>query len=103
MMPESAKDGIIHQNWLKSGVWIVFYLLRLASGSIVINQAFQNEAKHEFGLDEEGNKHCMVLKFGAVIYNLNLRDRLATEASQLAHLATNFGLRKWTLQTNPSS
>jgi hypothetical protein len=39
-------------------------------------------AKHEFGLDEEGNKHCMVLKFEAAIFNLNLRDKMAIEAIQ---------------------
>lgn len=81
MSTESANDGISSKNWLKKRFWItIVFVFRLASGSIVINQAFQNGAKHEFGLDEEGNKHCMVLRFGAAIHNLNLRE--AIEASR---------------------
>nr|CAD2137214.1 unnamed protein product [Meloidogyne enterolobii] len=37
--------------------------LNLLIASIVKFQPFQNEAKHLFGFDEPGHKHCMVFRF----------------------------------------
>ncbi|KAL3097034.1 hypothetical protein niasHS_002750 [Heterodera schachtii] len=50
------------------------------ASSIVRFQSFQNSNKHEFGLDDEGSKHCLVLRFNATLINLNLKEPLAIES-----------------------
>ena len=46
--------------------------LNLLIASIVKFQPFQNEAKHMFGFDEPGHKHCMVFRFQVRILDMNL-------------------------------
>ncbi|KAF7636606.1 hypothetical protein Mgra_00004004 [Meloidogyne graminicola] len=48
-----------------------FYFL---IASIVKFQPFQNEAKHIFGFDEPGHKHCMVFRFKVRIVDMNLLE-----------------------------
>uniref|UniRef100_A0A914GQE7 Uncharacterized protein n=1 Tax=Globodera rostochiensis TaxID=31243 RepID=A0A914GQE7_GLORO len=51
----------------------------LVASSIVRFQSFQDLNRHEFGLDDEGSRHCLVLRFTANLINLNLKKQLAVE------------------------
>uniref|UniRef100_A0A183CAT8 C2H2-type domain-containing protein n=1 Tax=Globodera pallida TaxID=36090 RepID=A0A183CAT8_GLOPA len=51
-----------------------------ASAKLLV-QHFQKKDlnRHEFGLDDEGSRHCLVLRFTANLINLNLKKQLAVE------------------------
>uniref|UniRef100_A0A1I8BRY6 Uncharacterized protein n=1 Tax=Meloidogyne hapla TaxID=6305 RepID=A0A1I8BRY6_MELHA len=59
--------------------------LNLLIASIVKFQPFQNEAKHMFGFDEPGHKHCMVFRFQVRILDMNLfQENIIEEEASLS-------------------